>query len=399
MKRFLVFFITILCLCTLTTGCTQKNYAPEITYSTWGAQSEMQILQPIIADFERQNNVHVKLIHTPQNYFQKLHLLFASKQAPDVIFINNYYLPVYAKAGLLEDLNPYFKDDFENNIFFQNAVEALSVNGIRYGIPRDISNVVIYYNKDIFDTKKINYPDKNWNYFDLLTIAKKLTGNGIWGIGLDENPIFWTPILWSNGGGIFSQNGEFILNSPQSKDALKYYIELRTQHNAAPTLRQSANRTQAQMFLDRKIAMMISGRWLVPKYREEAHFDWDIVNPPAGHNGVISGSDCSGWAIPKSAKNKELAAKFIKHMSSKSSINAITQSGLITPARKDSAFSSAFLDGQKPQNAKVFLDLNKNAIKTPVCEDYNRKIEQLSKILEPYFLGEKKITPTTKFEL
>jgi len=389
-----IFFILLTCC-----GCVQKEKTEELTFSTWGSQSEMQILKPIITDFEQQNNVHVHLIHAPQNYFQKLHLLFASKQAPDVVFINNYYLPLYAKAGLLEDLSKYFKDDFNNGTFFQNAIDALSSNGTIYAIPRDISNMVIYYNKNIFDEKNIKYPNKNWNYQDFLKTAKNLSGKGIYGIGIEENPLFWSPILWSNGAGIFSKDGEFVLNEPKSKEWLKYYIELRTVHNAAPTETQSANRTMAQMFLDGKIAMQISGRWLVPKYRKEADFDWDIINLPRGEYGSIAGSDSSGWAISKSAPNKALAVKFVRHLSSKESINKFTQSGLITPARKECAFSNIFLDGQKPHSAKIFLDINEHAITTPIPDNYNRKIERLTRVLEPYFSGGKKITPSVTFEL
>lgn len=399
MKTILRFFSAILFIVITCCGCTNKEKQRVLTYSTWGSQSEMKIIKPIISDFEQKNKVKVKLIHVPQNYFQKLHLLFASKQAPDVVFINNYYLPVYAKAGLLEDISKYFQDYFSSEFFFQNALDALSYNGIRYAIPRDISNMVIYYNKNMFDKKNIKYPDKNWTYKDLQEIAIKLTEKDVWGIGLEENPIFWEPILWSNGGGIFSQNENFILNKPESKNALKYYVELVTDNHCGPTKTQSANRTMAQMFLNQKIAMQISGRWLVPKYRQEASFDWDIINLPRGSKGSIAGSDSSGWAISKSAKDKELAADFIRHMSSKDSINKFTKSGLITPARKDSAYSTAFLDGQKPKNAKVFLEINENTIITPVPEHYNQKIEHLTKILEPYFSGAKKITSSTNFEL
>lgn len=216
MKRYLQTIISLLFIVLFGSACTRENNVQTLTYSTWGSQSEIQVMKPIIADFEVKNNVKVKLIYIPQNYFQKLHLLFASNQAPDVIFINNYYLPVYAKAGLLEDVSAYFKEEFENKTFFQNAVNALSLNDKKYGIPRDISNMVVYYNKDIFLQNKTDYPNKNWNYKDLRRIASRLTQKDKWGIGFEENPIFWEPILWSNGGGIFANDGELILNSQES---------------------------------------------------------------------------------------------------------------------------------------------------------------------------------------
>ena len=380
-------------------GCAKNENVNQISFSTWGSQSEIKILKPIIKKFEDENNIKVKLIHIPQNYFQKLHLLFASKQAPDVIFINNYYLPLYQKANLLLDLTPYFESEITNNTYFENSIKSLSINGDLYALPRDISNMVIYYNKDVFKKCKVKQPDENWTYNEFLNISKKLTSNSHWALGYEENPLFWEPILWSYGGELFNKQKAFNLNKKESLDALKFYIELGTKYNVMPSKRDSTNQTMAQMFLNQKIVMHISGRWLVPKYREEANFDWDILPLPNGPKGSISGSDTSGWAISKQTKKIELALKFIKYLDSKEVLEKITNSGLITPAKKEIAYSKYFLNNEKPKNAKVFININYNARINTIPENYNQKIEKLTKILEPYFLGEKIISPDTKFEL
>jgi multiple sugar transport system substrate-binding protein len=70
-------------------GCSDKS-REEITFATWGSVTEVGITKKIISEFERNNpDIDVKFMHIPQNYFQKIHLLFASSTAPDVIFINN----------------------------------------------------------------------------------------------------------------------------------------------------------------------------------------------------------------------------------------------------------------------------------------------------------------------
>lgn len=396
-KIFFVFIILSLFL----SGCGKKtdNEFSHLTFAIWGSQSEIKIIKPLIAEFENQYNVKVELMHIPQNYFQKLHLLFASKQAPDVFFINNYYLPIYAGAGLLTDLEPYFSGDFNNKYFFKNTLNSLSYNGKQYAIPRDVSNLVVYYNKNIFDKHKVSYPNDNWSYSELLETAKALTNKENWGIGFEEQPLFWSPVLRANCGRLFDENGDFALNEPRSKQALKFYMDLRNTNKTAPTRIESANRTMAQMFLDEKIAMQISGRWLVPKYRSEADFDWDIAQMPCGECGCISGSDSSGWAISSSAKDKELAAKFVEFLSSKNSIKKMTESGLITPARKDVAYSNAFLDNKKPKNAAVFIKSNETAAAEIIPQQYNQKIEKLMRVLEPYFTGAEKINQNTTFEL
>ena len=86
MKKFLLILI---CLIFITTGCKQKQ-DNTLKFASWGSKTEVQILKSLISDFEKENpDIKVEFMHIPQNYFQKLHLMFASNLAPDVIFINN----------------------------------------------------------------------------------------------------------------------------------------------------------------------------------------------------------------------------------------------------------------------------------------------------------------------
>ena len=101
LKKLLILLLIpfILCAC-------EKKTKEEITFSSWGSVTEVRIINKIISDFEHENpDIKVNFLHIPQNYFQKLHLLFASNQAPDVIFVNNLYLPLYAKK-----LQPYMRN-------------------------------------------------------------------------------------------------------------------------------------------------------------------------------------------------------------------------------------------------------------------------------------------------
>lgn len=365
-------------------GCTPKDTRTVVQFSSWGSKSEIDILKPILENFEKENpDIKINFMHIPQNYFQKIHLLFASNTEPDVIFINNLYLPVYANAGLLEDLTKYCTAD---NQFYPKALEALSYNGKVYAIPRDISNLVVYYNKDLFDKKNLPYPDKNTTLDEFLQLAIKLKDKDIFGISFEEEPLFYLPYLMSEGGGILSDDLKTdILNTHESKRAIEFYANLRKKFHVSPTRSESASATMAQMFLQGKIAMHISGRWLVPKYRESAEFDWDITQFPKGTKGSIVPLDASGWAISAKSNNKEEAMRLIKYLSSKESLEKFSESGLIVPARIDAANSKYFLDGKKPKNAQIFLDVIQTSKPTPVSVNYNEIIDRTKQKLEVEF--------------
>ncbi len=340
MKKLLLFLLIPLMLC----GCTSVE-KEEITFSSWGSVSEVKILNRIISDFETENpDVKIKFMHIPQNYFQKIHLLFASNTAPDVIFINNLNIPVYEKY--LEDLS----NEVNSKDFYSQSINGLSFEGKLLAVPRDISNVVFYINLDI-----IQQPDANWSLDDFLQIAQKATGNGVYGVSFEEDAYWALPYLQAFGENILDE-GDF--------KGLEFYKDLRDKYKVAPTKSQIGSSTLAQMFLDKKIAMYLSGRWMYPKIKEKADFNWTIINFP-GEHGVLC--DCSGWAIPKSSKHKDSAKKFVQYLASEKSSEYFTKTGLIVPAR---------IETSNLIEEKAFISAIKTSVNTPVNKDYKKIMDK-----------------------
>ena len=354
-----------------------------IQFATWGSESEINILKPMLENFEKQNDgIKVDLMHIPQNYFQKIHLLFASNTAPDVIFINNLYLPLYANAGVLEDLTGY--EEFEYDKYFQKSVEAMKFKGKIYALPRDVSNLVFFYNKDLFKKLGVSYPASNWTLDDLLNKAQKLTISDTFGISFEEKPLYYLPyMLYYGGWGVNDTANYFkenVLDKTENKKGLEFYADLRRKYHVAPKKEEIGSATMAQMFLQGRVGMYLSGRWMVPKFRQEAKFDWDVVEFPK-----TMFMDGSGWAVSRTSKHKPEAVKLIKFLSSEDNSKKFAQSGLIVPARVDSAYSESFLDGKKPHNAQAFLNTAKNSVPTPVTVNYNEILDDLNSKTEYVF--------------
>ena len=409
-----IFFLFIFCFSLFTlTGCMKSAPKTHVQLAAWGSKSEMAIVKPILVQFELENpDIKVDLIHIPQKYFQKIHLLFASNLAPDVIFMNNLYLPIYANAEVLEELGRgeeakrqgakermisaslrgaglsgdeaiqeihYSLFPFPPSLFYAKSLESLSYDGKLYAIPRDVSTLVVYYNKDLFNKYNVPLPSQYWSFSDFLVLAKKLTKDtnsdgkpDIWGVGFEEDLLYWLPFLMSEGGGVLSEDLKTsIIDTPQSQKGLRFYADLRKKYHVAPTEAESASATMAQLFLQGKLAMQISGRWLVPKYREDAKFDWNVINFPAGDKGSIVPLDASGWSIAKSSRHKDEAMRLIKYLSSKKSIEKFCKSGLIVPARIDVAQGEFVNDTRPPKNSNVFIDVIKNSKNTPVSIKYD----------------------------
>jgi len=347
-KRLIVCFISCLFLC----GCTKKQDVEYIDFASWGSITEVNILKKVISDFEKENpKVKINFIHIPQNYFQKIHLLFASNTAPDVIFVNNLYLPMY-QSKLLD-----ITSEFETDIFFPQAIESLSYKNKLLAIPRDISNLVLYINLDL-----TNLPSEDWNIEELLEKSISSTSNSHWGISFEDDIYWMSPYL--------SYFGESIYSFPKT---LTFYKNLRDKYKVAPNKSDIGSSTLAQMFLEQKIAMYLSGRWMYPKISECAKFNWAVVNFPYGEKKQKL--DSSGWAISKDSKHKKTAIKFIKYLSREDVSKLFAESGLIIPAQKQVA---QILNNEK-HNEKAFIKVISHSDKNSVDKNYKKTIDDINR--------------------
>lgn len=352
-------FLSIIIFCTFFLILKTPRDSNVVSFASWGSQSETKILKELLSGFEEETGVKVDFIHIPQNYFQKIHLLFASNLEPDVVFINNHYLKMYTDANLLEDLTPLLEN---KNSYHQVAIECLSDNNKLYAIPRDISALVLYVNNDILEKENISINNKIHSISELKNILGKLTKKEHYALNYEEDPLYWLYYLAANGGGALNKEAnKIIINSKESINALNLYSDFINKYNYIPTKAQVGSMTSAQMFINGKLAMYLGGRWMYPKFKETITFNWHIIEFPSSEKEKVY-VDASGWAISKKSKNKENAIKLVKYLSSEASINQLVKSGLITPARITN----------ESKETSVFTEMLKNTTATPTNKSYGK---------------------------
>ena len=381
-----------------------------VTVASWGSQAEIELYnQAFKAFMEKNPDIEVKLLHIPsRDYWTKLTAMFAAGKAPDIIFINNINFPAFASKGLFVPLDPYIeRDNFDTGMYYEGILNAFKWDGKLYVLPRDISNLVVYYNRDLFKKAGLPDPDPNWTWDDLLKMAKALTvekdGKRVqWGLSFYQYFLFWQPWVWSNGGRFFTpDHTKFLLNSPPSAEGLQYYVDLRWKHHVAPTPAEAADQSAFNMFLNQRTAMIVDGRWRVPTLKKKAKFDWDIVPFPRGKAGSIVDIDGSGWGITVGAKDKEAAWKVLKFLAGPEGALIFTKGGLIIPAigydpknpEATNMVLKAFFQPPPPRNQHFFLTVNKNAMPTETFERWSEALNLINKALEPVWQGKEAVKP------
>ncbi|MNR90144.1 Cyclodextrin-binding protein precursor [compost metagenome] len=386
-------------LATMTVASCAPRETQALRFSTWGSLDEIETLKPLLAEFERQNpDVPVELIHIPDAYPHKVRLMAASGKMPDVLFMESQILPGFANRDVLRDLGPFIEADAElkRDDFYRPVMDAMSWKGTLYGIPRDLSNLVMFYNQRLFDEAGVPYPKPDWTYEDMVAKAKRLTHGDQFGVGFAPYPLYWLPYLWSDGGDLFDPaRTRSILLESKSLAALKRYRDLRFTHGVAPTEAQVGNARMSQLFAQGKLAMMVGGRWVVPGFRKKLDFPWDVAPFPRGKAGSVVDADASGWCISASSKQPEKAWRLIRFLASKPAISAFTESGLIVPSRPDVARSPAFQSGA-PASSQVFLDVIASARPTPTTPSYDEIQYELIDSLGPAWNGEVELEEALK---
>lgn len=408
-------FITFIVACgVMLSGCSgwwqhagQRDLVT-VQLSSWGSAQEVAVLQRLLQTFEALHpGIRVELLHIPENYYQKLHILIAGGQMPDVVFINSFYFPVYAAHGVFVDVGPFLTTGkktsgvLSKGDFYASSLQAFMWDGMLGAIPRDISNLVVFYNVDLFRKTAVDLPTADWTWQDFLACARKFNrdvdGDGVrdtYGVSFYRKPpLFWLPFVWSAGGALFDNSLSSVrLNEPAAQQGLQFYADWRNRYHIAPGTAESGSMQMSQLFLQQRLAMMVSGRWSVPLLRKQADFNWDVVPLPKGPDGSRVGIDASGYALSAQSKHPEESWELIAFLNSQEAQQAFAESGLIVPARRDVAGSEAFLGlSEPPAHASAFLEVIETGVPTHVPPRWNEVSEELTLALEPVWDGKQTV--------
>ena len=326
----------------------------------------------------RHPDIHV--INDPGAEAQRLLTQLAGDVPPDVMALYDpQSIRLFAKNDVLLDLGPYVeKYKLPVDRLYPNLKPYIYYEGKIVGIPENCGPYVLFYNKKLFREAGLPYPKPGWTWDECLETSKKLTKYRIANSrkipiqkGLYVGTYNWWFFIWMHGGRLFSEDGKTcLMDSEAVKKGVRFWADLRLKHHVVPTTSEAQSMaptgawgSDALLFREGKVAMMISGRWLSIQYREQKDLDWDVVSVPHGPNRVtLLASKC--YSIPKTCRHREAAIKFIKHLLGKENQLLVANYGDGMPSLNDPEIAKAFLynpDYPNEMNNKLHLDEMKYA--------------------------------------
>lgn len=248
------------------------------------------------------------------NYFTKTYSDMVSGAAPDIAIAYDPQILQWAHQGLLTPLNSYLSAAGINVSKMLPSEQLAIVNGQIYGVLHNSNPRVLVYNSDLFGKAHATVPTN----IDQLKAAMKaltkpssqqyalgfVTGND----AADATYLELMPYI-AGFGGAFVTGGHATANSPQVVAALDFLKSAVTDGQAPKGQTQNGYR---QQLIAGKVAMAAIGTFIIGTAASQnpsvgKAFKSTPLPLPSGRTIAVS----TFMTIPKGAKHKALAAKFI----------------------------------------------------------------------------------------
>ena len=375
---------------------TTQSGPVTLTYFTFSAAPDhLNDLNSIIAAFhQKYSNITVNVQTASYNdYFTKLQTEIAGGTAPDTFELNYENFVSYSSAGSLLDLSSQAKNDssYQASIYYPRAYQVFQSDGKQYGLPETFSDVLLFYNKDLFDAAGVSYPAASWTWTDEISAAQKLTNpsKGVWG---DFQPIqffeFYKVLAQDGGQFLSSDKKHSTFNGSQGVDAATWLVS--KVGKVMPTDAQLGSQNDEALFKAGKLAMWHAGIWEFAPMKD-VPFKWDIQLEPGKVTKAHHFFANAAVASSKTAHPTQ-AWEWLRFLTSSSNaVQVRLAANWELPAVSDQSLFTSYLQQTPPANrAAVFKALD-NIVVPPVIEQESQMQDIVSKSLAKAKLGQESV--------
>jgi multiple sugar transport system substrate-binding protein len=296
-----------------------------VNYWLWLDDPTDNTWQKLAAEFNAQSKTtEVKLEILPlATYEDKLLTALSSGNGPDAARFKDEWVGQFVQAKGLAPLSSYIKSWKGSSDVIPSLYKSGEVPGSSqvYMLPHQNTALYMYYNKTEFAAAGLSAPK---THADVLADAKKLTGNGHYGIdvrggaaGQDQ----WAAWMYSGGAQFVNSKGKVVINNAKAVSVNQQYLDLA---KYAPPGSTTASFAQVEAnFLSGETAMMIHHVGSLADVRAKFGNSVGVIPiPQANPQKPVTLQTMSGNVIFQSSKEKKAAWQWISWLDGH---NAMTQ--------------------------------------------------------------------------
>ena len=328
---------------------TRAGDKVQLVYRDWRTDWFPPMVQQMLDEFHATHpNIRVYYNLDPEsNEFEEKSLVdLQAGTAPDVFQGCCSFLPIWAQKGYLLDLRPFVQADLDRaTIEDWDPVQYKSFftrEGRQYALPKYHGALALYYNKDLFDQARVDYPSDSWNHDDYLVVMKRISqyrnGAGkpsLWGSMID---ISWERMqvhvnAW---GGHFADPSDPTksqMADPAALQALEWIRARMWDEKVMATALDVQNKGTQEAFIAGQLAMVEEGSWALKGILTNASFRVGLAAFPAGPARRATLATTDGFGIYAGTKHPEAAWELLKFLISKEYGRAMARAQFLQPAR------------------------------------------------------------------
>lgn len=363
-----------------------------LTYFTFSAAPDhLEDLDTIVAAFEEEHSNITIDVQTAayDDYFTQLQTRVAGGDAPDTFELNYENFVTYAEAGTLLDLTATAAADaIDPSVFYGEAYNVFQQDGTQYGLPATFSNVVLFYNQELFDEAGLDYPTADWTWEDERAAAEELTDAeaGVWGTFQPVSFFEYFKVLAQNGGSFFNEDKtDVAFDTPEGVEAAEWLLD--KVGTVMPTEAEMGGQDDAALFKSGNLAMWHNGIWQFAAMAD-APFEWDVVVEP-GNTTDASHFFSNAVVASGSTEHPEAASEWLQFMaSSETAVQVRLDSDWELPAVSDTSLFDSWLEQTPPANRQAVFDSLEAVVVPPVIAEQARLQDSVDSALEQAKLGQ-----------
>jgi len=284
-----------------------------------------RLFEELAADFEEAYpNVNVN-IHgfVYQSIPDRVKKALQVGDPPDVV---QAHVAAMAAQGLAEPLDNLWDEWGAQDDFLPQAMEQVTWDRVKYGVPLDIYTLVLIYNEAHFDEAGLAYPDASYTWKQFAADAAALTrpDGTRYGVGFTTDP--WHVFAWlaEAGGNLVSGDSfigyRFTLDAPANVEGLRFLTTMaRNGYGPLPTTRPRDYEDPRKLFLAGKVAMFFGTPYDIHYIVTHApDFPIGVTELPKTPAGAAAASalGSTGLFVPRGSRNRQVAFEFMKWVTS-----------------------------------------------------------------------------------
>ncbi|MFG2675027.1 ABC transporter substrate-binding protein [Streptomyces sp. NPDC048445] len=312
-------------------------------------------LKKVAADFEKKYpEVDVELVNAgtgDKQYTALQNAMAAGSGAPDVAQVEYYALGQFAIAKSVEDLAPYGAKKYDKT-FTPGPWNAVTQDQAVYALPMDSGPMAFFYNKKVFDRHGVKVPATWDEYVEAARTLHKADPK-IFITNDTGDAGATTSLIWQAGGRPYKADGTNVGVAFDDAGTKKYtatWQKLLDEKLVAPI--SSWSDAWYKGLADGSLATLSIGAWMPANLTSgvpAASGDWRVAPLPQWTKGDRTSAENGGssLAVPKAAKNKELAYAFTQFATTGAGASTRVAEGAF-PATRADLESKAFLDTPFP---------------------------------------------------